>query len=81
MATDLVGAEAVDIAFLHLIGSEDFAYMHQCSPGALVRIGNGPSDGAHSPSSRARQADFINLQITITDTQHWPGSTPSLYMG
>lgn len=52
VATDLVGAEAVDTAFPQLMGSEDFAYMLQRCPGALVRIGNGPSDGGrglHNP--------------------------------
>lgn len=52
VATDLVGAEAVDTAFPVLMGSEDFAYMLLRCPGALVRIGNGPSDGGrglHNP--------------------------------
>ena len=48
VATDLVGAEAVDTAFPQLMGSEDFAYMLQRCPGALVRLGNGPSDGGRS---------------------------------
>jgi hippurate hydrolase len=45
VARDLVGAEAVDVNFPPSMGSEDFAYMLQRCPGALVRIGNGPSDG------------------------------------
>lgn len=52
VATDLVGTDAVNTAFPLLMGSEDFAYMLQRCPGALVRIGNGPSDGGrglHNP--------------------------------
>lgn len=52
VATDLVGADAVDMAHPQLTGSEDFAYMLQACPGALVRIGNGPADGGrglHNP--------------------------------
>lgn len=45
VATDLVGVDAVDANFPPSMGSEDFAYMLQRCPGALVRIGNGPSDG------------------------------------
>ena len=52
VATDLVGAEAVELTHPQLTGSEDFAYMLQACPGALVRIGNGPADGGrglHNP--------------------------------
>ena len=52
VATDLVGADAVDHDFPQLMGSEDFAYMLQRCPGALVRIGNGPAEGGrglHNP--------------------------------
>lgn len=52
VAIDLVGPEAVDAEFPRLMGSEDFAYMLQRCPGALVRIGNGPAEGGrglHNP--------------------------------
>jgi hippurate hydrolase len=52
VATDLVGADAVVLEHPRLMGSEDFAYMLQRCPGALVRIGNGPADGGrglHNP--------------------------------
>ena len=45
VARDLVGPDAVDVNFPPSMGSEDFAYLLQRCPGALVRIGNGPSDG------------------------------------
>jgi hippurate hydrolase len=52
VADELVGPERVVRDFPPMMGSEDFAYMLQARPGALVRIGNGPSDGGrglHNP--------------------------------
>jgi hippurate hydrolase len=52
VAAELVGADRVELEFPRMMGSEDFAYMLQVCPGALIRIGNGPSDGArglHNP--------------------------------
>lgn len=61
VAADLVGPDAVDDDFPKLMGSEDFAYMLQRCPGALVRIGNGPADdgrGLHNP-----RYDFNDLNL------------------
>lgn len=52
VAGEVVGEDRVELAFPRMMGSEDFAYMLQVCPGALVRIGNGPSDGGrglHNP--------------------------------
>jgi hippurate hydrolase len=52
VASELVGSDRVELAFPPSMGSEDFAYMLQVCPGALVRIGNGPADGGrglHNP--------------------------------
>ncbi|EJE48370.1 metal-dependent amidase/aminoacylase/carboxypeptidase, partial [Acidovorax sp. CF316] len=52
VATELVGSSQVERDFTRMMGSEDFAYMLQSCPGALVRIGNGPSEGGrglHNP--------------------------------
>lgn len=52
VASELVGRDRVDLGFPRMMGSEDFACMLQVCPGALVRIGNGPSDGGrglHNP--------------------------------
>lgn len=52
VASELVGRDRVDLGFPRMGGSEDFAYMLQAFPGALVRVGNGPSDGGrglHNP--------------------------------
>lgn len=45
VAGELVGADRVEQAFPRMMGSEDFSYMLQVCPGALIRIGNGPSEG------------------------------------
>ena len=63
VAVELVGSDRVECAFPRMMGSEDFAYMLQVCPGALVRIGNGPSDGArglHSP-----RYDFHDGNLTV----------------
>ena len=63
VAAELVGPERVDREFPRMMGSEDFAYMLQACPGALVRIGNGPSDGGrglHNP-----RYDFHDGNLTV----------------
>lgn len=52
VAEELVGPAEVNADTARLMGSEDFAYMLQACPGALIRLGNGPADGGrglHSP--------------------------------
>jgi hippurate hydrolase len=49
-AEGLVGKDSTDPLFPPIMGSEDFAYMLQACPGALVRLGNGTgSAGLHTP--------------------------------
>jgi hippurate hydrolase len=63
VARDLVGPDRVELGFPRMMGSEDFAYMLQACPGALVRIGNGPSDGGrglHNP-----RYDFHDGNLTV----------------
>jgi len=63
VAAELVGPERVDREFPRMMGSEDFAYMLQACPGALVRIGNGPADGGrglHNP-----RYDFHDGNLTV----------------
>ena len=63
VAAELVGAEQVDTDFPRLMGSEDFAYMLQACPGALIRIGNGPAQGGrglHNP-----RYDFHDGNLTV----------------
>ena len=52
VASELVGQERVTRDFPPMMGSEDFAYMLLACPGALIRLGNGPSEGGrglHNP--------------------------------
>ena len=63
VATELVGTQRVEREFPRMMGSEDFAYMLQACPGALVRIGNGPSEdgrGLHHP-----RYDFHDDNLTV----------------
>jgi hippurate hydrolase len=62
-AEDVAGPACVVHDFPRMMGSEDFAYMLQVCPGALVRIGNGPSDGGrglHNP-----RYDFNDANLTV----------------
>jgi hippurate hydrolase len=61
VARDLVGADAVDVNFPPSMGSEDFAYMLQRCPGALVRIGNGPAEGGRGLHNAHYDFDDRNL--------------------
>jgi hippurate hydrolase len=63
VASVLVGADRVSLDVPRMRGSEDFAYMLQACPGALIRIGNGPSDGGrglHNP-----RYDFHDGNLTV----------------
>lgn len=63
VAAELVGEDRVERSFPRMMGSEDFAYMLQACPGALIRIGNGPADGGrglHNP-----RYDFHDGNLTV----------------
>ncbi|MGX7877111.1 M20 aminoacylase family protein [Mesorhizobium sp. ORM6] len=47
-AAEGTGAAAVDEKLRPVMGAEDFAYMLQARPGALIFIGNGPSAAVHN---------------------------------
>ncbi|MFK4719200.1 amidohydrolase [Bradyrhizobium niftali] len=49
-ARNLVGASSVDDKMRPRMGSEDFAYMLEERPGALIFIGNGSSAALHNPA-------------------------------
>lgn len=52
VAQDLMGPDGIELEHPQITGSEDFAYMLQECPGALIRIGNGPLEkgrGLHNP--------------------------------
>ncbi|MER8594279.1 M20 family metallopeptidase [Mesorhizobium sp. M1182] len=49
-AYGLVGKNSVNDNTKPLMGSEDFAYMLEARPGAMIFLGNGATAGLHSPS-------------------------------
>jgi hippurate hydrolase len=59
----LVGEAAVERNRTPVMGSEDFAYMLQVCPGALVRIGNGPSDGGRGLHNARYDFNDDNLSV------------------
>lgn len=63
VAVGLLGADRVELNFPKMMGSEDFAYMLQVCPGALIRIGNGPSDGGRGLHNA--RYDFHDGNLTV----------------
>ena len=49
VARDLMGAAAVDAEALPRMVAEDFSYMLEARPGALLWLGQGPGPGLHHP--------------------------------
>ncbi|MHB0791281.1 M20 aminoacylase family protein [Bradyrhizobium sp. 5.13L] len=49
-ARNLVGPTSVDDKILPRMGSEDFAYMLEARPGAIIFLGNGSTAGLHHPA-------------------------------
>jgi hippurate hydrolase len=50
VAQEIAGAAGVDGAAQPIMGAEDFAYMLEARPGAMVFIGNGSTAGLHHPA-------------------------------
>lgn len=48
-ATEVAGAEHVDCDLPPALGGEDFSFMLNERPGAMIFVGNGPSAGLHHP--------------------------------
>lgn len=63
VAKELVGEDRVTEQMDPLMGSEDFAYMLQERPGALLRIGNGPTDGGNTLHSATYDFNDENLVV------------------
>ncbi|MER8779357.1 M20 aminoacylase family protein [Mesorhizobium sp. M0977] len=49
-ARNLVGAASVDDKVRMSMGAEDFAYMLEARPGAMILLGNGSSPSLHNPA-------------------------------
>jgi amidohydrolase len=65
VATDVVGADRVDLEAPPLMGGEDFSYMLEARPGAFIFVGNG--DGAELHNSRY---DF-NDELIPVGCSYW----------
>lgn len=64
-AKSVVGAERVDDAWPQSMGSEDFSYMLEKRPGAIVWLGNGASADLHNPGY-----DF-NDEAIVYGMRYW----------
>ncbi|MBV8835995.1 MAG: M20/M25/M40 family metallo-hydrolase, partial [Alphaproteobacteria bacterium] len=60
VASSVVGAGRVDTNTPPLMGGEDFSFMLEARPGAMIFIGNGDSAGLHHPAY-----DFNDEAITV----------------
>jgi amidohydrolase len=65
VAADIVGPGRVDTDVEPLMGGEDFSYMLEVRPGAMVFVGNGDSAGLHNPAY-----DF-NDEVIATGCSFW----------
>jgi len=65
VAGEIAGADKVDTDCPPVMGAEDFAFMLQERPGALIFVGNGASAGLHHPAY-----DFNDEAIPI-GTSYW----------
>jgi amidohydrolase len=50
IAREVAGENAVETEARPMMGGEDFAYMTEARPGAMILIGNGESAGLHHPA-------------------------------
>jgi hippurate hydrolase len=65
VAAEIVGESRVDTDVPPLMGGEDFAYMLEQRPGAMVFLGNGNTAGLHNPAY-----DF-NDEAIATGCSYW----------
>jgi amidohydrolase len=49
VAGEITGGERVDTDYPPMMGAEDFSYMLEARPGAMIWVGNGDSAGLHHP--------------------------------
>ncbi len=52
MAAEICGADKVSLSYPPSMGAEDFSYMLNARPGAMLWLGNGPGEGGcflHNP--------------------------------
>ena len=65
IAAEIAGQERVDVETPPIMGAEDFSFMLNARPGALIFVGNGDSAGLHHPAY-----DF-NDEIIPIGASYW----------
>ncbi|MGB7432734.1 MAG: M20/M25/M40 family metallo-hydrolase, partial [Ahrensia sp.] len=73
IARDIVGDSNVDTNAEPLMGGEDFSYMLEARPGAMILIGNGDSAGLHHPEYDFNDeaiAHGISLWAKLAEANH-----------
>lgn len=73
IARDIVGDNNVDSNAEPLMGGEDFSYMLEARPGAMILIGNGDSAGLHHPEYDFNDdaiAHGISLWAKLAEANH-----------
>jgi amidohydrolase len=65
VAGEIVGSERVDGDYPPMMGAEDFSYMLEARPGAMIWVGNGDSAGLHHPAYN------FNDDVIPIGTSYW----------
>jgi hippurate hydrolase len=65
VASEISGAEKVNVDMPPVMGAEDFAYMLEARPGAFIFCGNGDSAGLHHPAYN------FNDDAIVYGTSYW----------
>ena len=65
VAAQIAGADKVDTSLAPVMGAEDFSFMLNTRPGALIFVGNGDSAGLHHPAYN------FNDEVIPIGTSYW----------
>jgi hippurate hydrolase len=65
VATQIAGKDKVDANVLPVMGGEDFAFMLEARPGAMIFLGNGPGEMCHHPRYQ------FNDEIIAHGVSYW----------
>ena len=65
VAGEIVSGERVDTDYPPMMGAEDFSYMLEARPGAMIWVGNGDSAGLHHPAYN------FNDDVIPFGTSYW----------
>jgi hippurate hydrolase len=65
VAGEIVSSDRVDTDYPPMMGAEDFSYMLEARPGAMIWVGNGDSAGLHHPAYN------FNDDVIPFGTSYW----------